>query len=69
MTPCIARDGALALAGDGVCVGCGVDPREELRDLAKRHPPAREHAETTDLRTCADALKRMVAEYIEGKQP
>jgi hypothetical protein len=23
MTPCIARDGHLALADDGACVGCG----------------------------------------------
>jgi hypothetical protein len=26
MTPCIARDGHLALASDGKCVGCGSRP-------------------------------------------
>ena len=24
MTPCIARDGALAIANNGKCVGCGI---------------------------------------------
>jgi hypothetical protein len=35
MTPCMARDGKLALADDGVCVGCGANPAEELRDLVR----------------------------------
>lgn len=33
MTPCIARDGHLALAGDRVCAGCGADPYTLLKDL------------------------------------
>ena len=38
MTPCIARDGATALADGGkhdVCVGCGANPADLLRDLVK----------------------------------
>lgn len=30
MTPCVARDGRLAVADDGVCVGCGESPRTLL---------------------------------------
>jgi hypothetical protein len=33
MTPCIARDGHLALADDRRCVGCGADPYALLEDL------------------------------------
>jgi hypothetical protein len=36
MTPCVARDGALALADDGVCVACGIVPSAEL---ARVFPP------------------------------
>jgi hypothetical protein len=35
MTPCVARDGALAQADDGVCVGCGHKPANLLRDLVR----------------------------------
>lgn len=30
MTPCIARDGHLALADDLTCVACRIDPHTEL---------------------------------------
>jgi hypothetical protein len=33
MTPCIARDGQLALADDNVCVGCGQSPKRLLSGL------------------------------------
>ncbi len=33
MTPCVARDGALACADNGVCVGCGDHPANLLKDL------------------------------------
>ena len=33
MTPCAARDGNLAVADDGVCVGCGALPADLLREL------------------------------------
>jgi hypothetical protein len=36
MTPCVARDGSLALADDGVCVGCGADPVGLLAEEVER---------------------------------
>ena len=33
LTPCVARDGQMALADDGVCVGCGDWPADLLRAL------------------------------------
>ncbi len=33
MTPCFLDDPSLALADDGVCVGCGFDPRQNIREL------------------------------------
>lgn len=36
MTPCVARDGSLAVADDGVCVGCGEDPVHLLADEVHR---------------------------------
>lgn len=35
MTPCVARDGGLAVADDGACVGCGAKPADLLRDLVR----------------------------------
>lgn len=36
MTPCAARDGALATSGGGgVCVGCSQNPGDLLRDLVR----------------------------------
>lgn len=32
MTPCVARDGQLACADDGVCVGCGAHPGDLLEE-------------------------------------
>lgn len=36
MTPCVARDGGLATADDGKCVGCMADPADLLAELVKR---------------------------------
>jgi len=33
MTPCVCRDGAVCCDDDGLCVGCGHDPRALLREL------------------------------------
>jgi hypothetical protein len=33
MTPCVARDGHTAVADDGVCVGCGANPADLLKEL------------------------------------
>lgn len=64
MTPCIARDGRTALADPPVCVGCGANPAKLLDELAGRYAPARDHGATT-LADQADALTRLVAEYID----
>ena len=41
MSPCVARDGRLALTVfPHVCVGCGNTPRYLLADLADDYPPA-----------------------------
>jgi hypothetical protein len=41
MSPCIARDGRLALTvAPSVCVGCGNTPRYLLADLADDYGPA-----------------------------
>ena len=37
MTPCVVRDGRVACANDGFCVGCGIDPADELKLLAERY--------------------------------
>lgn len=64
MTPCIARDGALALADDGVCVGCGAAPRDLLDDLAKRYPEAAGDLHLADPGRAADALKLHITTYV-----
>ena len=35
MTPCVARDGALAVADDERCVGCNQHPAELLMELVQ----------------------------------
>jgi hypothetical protein len=37
MTPCVARDGKLALTDDGLCVGCLQHPAELLKDLVPKY--------------------------------
>jgi hypothetical protein len=64
MTPCIARDGSLALADDKTCVGCGVDPADELTSLAKRYPPAGKAWVFTTMDEVADALPALVWAYL-----
>lgn len=68
MTPCVARDGALAVSDPpkAVCVGCGQDPRELLRDLGERYPPAQPRGKpAANRRDEADRLKEHVAAYLE----
>lgn len=70
MTPCVARDGGTAVAAAGVCVGCGHDPRDLLRELASRlpNPPPGLDAPALDAIPDADAaaerLTVAVAEYV-----
>lgn len=67
MTPCIGRDKNTALADDGVCVGCGVDPLSLIRDLAERYPPAVEALSITDPDEAAKRFTALVAAYVEDK--
>lgn len=75
MTPCIARDGQLALADDGQCVGCTRGPRiypfEELRRLSEqlgRAVDGKLYAGRAGRDRAADDLRDLVAEYLENKE-
>lgn len=35
MTPCVARDGQLAVSDEGICVGCWKHPADLLRELVR----------------------------------
>jgi hypothetical protein len=64
MTPCIARDGALALADDQRCVGCNGDARDlltQLRHSAKGYTGA----PVTIAAHAADKLAALVREVTE----
>lgn len=66
MTPCIARDSDLALADDGVCVGCGITPADALADLGTRYPPALVALSLLSKpQNQSRELTRLVAEYVE----
>lgn len=65
MTPCIARDGHLALAGEppADCVGCWQEPGDLLRQLGGVWAPARDRAQAGDgPGACADLLAELVRE-------
>jgi hypothetical protein len=69
MTPCIARDGRLALSDHDdirplTCVGCSADPCRLLLDLSERYVPARRYRQTHAPMNCADTLARLVEEYV-----
>jgi hypothetical protein len=69
MTPCIARDGHLALtdpdAPEPVCVGCGHEPRDLLAELGREHEPAAEAERTGDPQSYADRLAELVRQATE----
>lgn len=76
MTPCMARDGHTALADDGRCVGCPIDDRpypfEELSRLSElfgRRVDYRGYRGRKGRDEAADALRDLVAEYVESKEP
>lgn len=70
MTPCIARDGALALAGDfphtETCVGCDMNPMYLLEELRKAGVTMM-GAKPKVRRTAADMLKRAVRRITESE--
>jgi hypothetical protein len=67
MTPCVARDGQLALSSgtEEVCVGCGHDPEYLAEDLAEEYEPARELLTAGDPVTLANAFAEAVREATE----
>lgn len=70
MTPCIARDGHLALAGDppSDCVGCSARPSALLIELGREYEPAIGRAEgiaAADPEACADLLTELVRKATE----
>lgn len=61
MTPCVARDGALALSNEGDCIFCYKDPRKLLQEL--RHEITdRSASPVTNVRHAADKLRDLVRE-------
>jgi hypothetical protein len=71
MTPCMVRDGHLALADDGRCVGCPNEDRpypfEELSRLSEvmgRRMDGRAYAGRKGREKAADDLRDLVAEYV-----
>jgi hypothetical protein len=67
MSPCVARDGRLALAGDPpeTCVCCGNTPEFLAGDLAEAYDPARALLVTGDPVTLADEFAELVREATE----
>jgi hypothetical protein len=68
MTPCVARDGRTAVADDGMCVGCNVDPGLLLVQLGDRWLGAAVYdVLPLTAADAADALTVEVAAYIASK--
>lgn len=70
MTPCVVRDGALAVTDPPgpVCVGCGRDPHKLRMDLARRYAAIETTGKPTfNRQRDADRLRDEVAAYIEWK--
>lgn len=64
MTPCIARDGQLALADDDRCVGCNDAPWRllvEVKKAAKLSPPARSQGPSHYADQLAKIVRRITA--------
>jgi hypothetical protein len=73
MTPCVARDGQLALSSSvlvpQVCIGCENTPEYLAEDLAEEYEPARELLTAGDPITLANVFAEMVREATEpGKE-
>jgi hypothetical protein len=68
MSPCVARDGQLALSGGGsqVCAGCANTPEYLIEDLAGYYEPARQlQAAAGDPLRAADEFAEMIREATE----
>lgn len=67
MSPCIARDGRLALSSGmrQVCVCCGNTPEYLIEDLAGAYQPAEDLLAGTDPAAMADDFREAVREATE----
>lgn len=67
MTPCVARDGNLALADDHRCVGCNANPHALLDELLTDVgiDDNRRLGITPDADQAADNLRQLVREVTE----
>jgi hypothetical protein len=68
MSPCIARDGRLALDAGDLCAGCANSPGYLAEDLAEAYDPARDLLLTGDPVTLADEFAEMVREATEPRE-
>lgn len=71
MSPCIARDGRLALSGGirQACVGCGHTPEHQIEDLAEDYQPAEQlKTGTGDPESAADEFALMVRQATEPRR-
>jgi hypothetical protein len=64
-SPCIARDGRLALEGGVICEGCAMEPAELAEALAVMYPPAEALRAAGDPVTLADSFAEFVREMTE----
>lgn len=64
MTPCIARDGAVALADDQRCVGCGANPLT-LLTILRHEVTGKSPSPVTIPDHAADKLKDLVREVTK----
>jgi hypothetical protein len=72
MTPCIARDGSLALADDQKCVGCAGEPanlRRALRDAVGRKTPTVYHIAAVEADRLRDLVREVTAVKAERATP
>ena len=67
-SPCLARDGQLALDDDMTCRGCGIGPEEQAEELAEAYEPARALLIAGDPATLADEFAEMVREATEPRE-
>jgi len=67
-SPCIARDGKLALKEDMTCRGCGIGPEELAGELAEAYDPARDLLIAGDPVTLADEFAAAVREATEPRE-
>jgi hypothetical protein len=66
MTPCIARDGSVALADDPVdCVGCGARAADLLTELGEVYPPVLAFTSWQNSWKTAEFLRTMVRQATE----